>query len=225
MKKHHHVISYVVFLVVMLVCSSCVEETPTESILQGTVKNMLDDEIIHPAFLIQGDELLATTDENGTYEITSLDPGTYSLICSAVDYGDKTMQVEVKQGNVASYDFLLSPDDREGRVYGELHDRTLYEEELIANPSMAGWSEKELFDGVTGATIQTVTFGMDLPASELYIGDTLYSVTDGFGQYWFDVQSGTYPLSISSPGYRDTLMIVKVEPDTRIYANFILSEN
>ena len=183
---------------------------------------MLDDETIHPAFLILGDELLTITDESGTYEITSLDPGIYTLVCSAIDYGDKTIQVELEAGNVVSNDFLLSPYYSKGSVYGELHDQTLYNERLIDNPSMADWNGKELFDGVSGATIQTMTFGFDLPASEIYIGDSLFSVTDGFGQYWFDIQSGTYPLRVSSIGYKDSVKIVKVDPDTSFFANFIL---
>lgn len=224
MEKHHHSISYLVFLVTMLICSSCDEESPVETVLQGTVRNMLDDEIIHPAFLILGDELLTITDEHGTYEITSLDPGTYSLLCSAIHFGDKTMQVEVEHGNTVSYDLLLSPDNSKGRVYGELHDQMLYNESLIANLSMAGWNGKELFDGVSGATIQTMTFGYDLPAAEIYIGDSLYSVTDGFGQYWFDIQSGTYPLMVSIPGWADSMRVIRVEPDSSIFVNFILSK-
>ncbi len=222
MENYHNCISYLVFFVTMLIYSSCDEKYQTGTVLQGTVRNILDDETIHPAFLILGDELLTITDDNGIYEITSLDPGIYSLVCSAINYGDKTMQVEVEDGNVVFNDFLLSPDDSKGRIYGELHDQTLYEERLIVNPSMADWNGKELFDGVSGATIQTMTFGFDLPASEIYIGDSLFSVTDGFGQYWFDIQSGTYPLRVSSIGYKDTVQIVKVEPDTSIFANFIL---
>ena len=220
----YNCISYLVLFFTMLICSSCDEKYQAEAILRGTVKNMLDDETIHPAFIILGDELLTITDDNGKYEITSLDPGVYSLLCSAINYGDKTMQVAVEEGIVVSNDFLLSPDDSKGRVYGELHDQTLYDERLIVNPSMADWNGKELFDGVSGATIQTMTFGFDLPASEIYIGDSLFSVTDGFGQYWFDIQSGTYPLRISSIGYMDTMQIVKVEPDARTFANLILSK-
>ena len=224
MEKYHHYISNLLFLAAMLMCISCEKENPAETVLLGTVKNVQDDETVHPAFLILGDELLATTDESGTYEIKSLDPGIYSLVCSALSYADKTMQIELKEGNVVSNDFLLSSDSSEGRVYGELHDQTLYDEQLELDPSMGDWNGKELFDGVSGATIQTMTFGLDLPASEIYIGDSLFSVTDGFGQYWFDVQSGTYPVRISSTGYQDTLQIVRVEPDSRVYANFILSK-
>lgn len=206
----------------ILTFDSCEKDIQRETLLQGTVLDLSDDKAIHPAFLILEEKLLATTDESGKYEILSLEPGTYSLVCSAINYSDRTVQLEVKEGNTVVYDFLLSPDDSEGRVYGELHDQTLYDEGLIVDPSMADWNGKELFDGVSGATIQTMTFGFDLPASEIYIGDSLFSLTDGFGQYWFDIQSGTYPLRVSSSGYRDSMQIVKVESDARVYANFIL---
>ncbi len=224
MGKYRYYTLNLVFITAILINISCDKEDQAETILQGTVKNMLDNEPVHPAFLILGDELLSTIDESGTYEIKTLDPGIYFLVCSAINYADKTMQVELKEGHVASNDFMLSPDSSEGRVYGELHDQTLYDEQLMLNPSLADWNSKELFDGVSGATLQTMTFGLDLPASEIFIGDSLFSVTDGFGQYWFDVQPGTYPLRVSSIDYRDTMQIVKVQKDGRVYANFILSE-
>jgi hypothetical protein len=210
------------FFLILLIFSSCEEEFHSGTVLQGTVMNMLDSKPIHPAFLILEDELLAVTKENGYYEISSLNPSIYTLVCSAIDYGDKTMLVELPAGNVVSQDILLHPDESQGKIYGELHDKTLYDEQLMVNPSMAAWNEKELFDGVSGATIQTMTFGFDLPASEIYIADSLFALTDGFGQYWFDIQTGTYPIRISSSGYRDTIQIVKVEADSSVFANFIL---
>lgn len=223
--RHYHVSSILpLILLISLMGISCEKTNQEETLMQGSIKNISDEKAIHPAFLILGEKLLATTDEKGIYHISSLEPGTYSLVCSAINYADKTLQIEVKEGNTVEYHFLLSPDDSEGRVYGELHDQTLYDEELIANPSMADWSGEELYDGVSGATIQTMTFGFDLPASELFIGDSLLSLTDGFGQYWFDIQSGTYPLRVSSIGHSDSMQIVTVTPDTRVYANFILSK-
>ncbi len=222
MKYNYSSLLYPLFLLMILIFDSCEKEIQTKTALLGTVLNISDDEAIYPAFLILGDELLATTDKSGKYEISTIEPGTYSLVCSAMNYSDRTVQLDVKEGNTIVYDFLLSPDDSKGRVYGELHDQTLYNEQLTVNPSMADWNGKELFDGVSGATIQTMTFGFDLPASEIYIGDSLHALTDGFGQYWFDIQSGTYPIRVSCPGHRDTMQIVKVESDARVYANFIL---
>ena len=224
MEKYRNYISFLVCILTILLCNSCDKESPTGTVLQGTVRNMQDDQPIYPAFLILDNELLATTNESGSYEINSLDPGIYSLVFSAINYADKTIQLELKEGHEQSNDVVLSPDHSEGRVYGELHDQTLYDEELLVNPSMEDWNGKELYEGVSGATIQTPTFGNDLPSSEIYIGDSLMELTDGFGQYWFDVQCGTYPLRVSSNAYRDTMQIIKVEADSRIYANFILSE-
>lgn len=224
MEKYRNYISFLSCILTLLLFYSCDKESQTETILEGTVRNMQDDQPIYSAFLILDNELLATTNESGSYEINSLDPGIYSVVYSAINYGDKTMQLELKEGHVLSNDVVLSPDHSEGRVYGELHDQTLYDEELLVNPSMEDWNGKELYEGVSGATIQTVTFGNDLAASEIFIGDSLMELTDGFGQYWFDVQCGTYPLRVSSIDYRDTMQIIKVEADSRIYANFILSE-
>jgi hypothetical protein len=224
MRKNIYRTLYLIPLAALFLCSSCEEEYPDETTLLGTVANILDDEPVHPAFLILGDELLASSDENGVFELTSFEPGVYSILCSAIGFHDETIIIEVKEGKITHNDFHLTPGNRKGSVYGELHDQSIYKERLIADPSMANWSDGELFDGVSGATIQTMTFGYDLPPSELYIGDSLFSLTDGFGQYWFEVQAGTYPLSISSPGYRDSTMIIKVEPDTSIFGNFILKE-
>ena len=121
-------------------------------------------------------------------------------------------------------DFFLTADDSKGRLYGELHDQTLYDAGLIKNPSMTGRNGKDLFDGVSGATIQTMTFGYDLPAAEVYIGDSLIALTDGFGQFWSDIQTGTYPFRVSMPGWDDQIQVIKVPLDSRIFANFILSQ-
>ena len=113
-----------------LMISGCSKENQTDTILKGTVTDLQEGGPVFPAFLIQGDKLLATTEEDGSYEITSLDPGNYSLLCSAINYGDETVQVEVSHGESLSYDFQLSADNRKGRVYGEFHDRELYLEQL-----------------------------------------------------------------------------------------------
>jgi hypothetical protein len=206
--------------VLVLISISCDKESQGETILTGTVENMVDGEAIFPAFLIFGDELLATTQKDGVYEIKSLEPGSYTLVCSAIDYGDKTIQVEVSEGETVSIDFQMSPDDRKGRVYGEFHNNALFLDQLTANPEKATWSGKELFDGVSGATIET---SFDMPSSTVLVGDSLYAYADGYGQFWFDIQSGTYPVTGTSSGYNDTMLILRIEPDTEVYANYMLS--
>ncbi len=222
MRKNINCTLYLILIAALSICSSCEEENSDETVLLGTIKSKLDDQPIFPAYLILGSELLATSDGSGVYEITSLEPGEYTLVCSAINFEDETLVIEIEEGKIISNDFLMSPGNSLGSVYGELHDQGLYDAQLMVDPSMAAWTDQELYDGVSGATIQTMTFGHDLPSSEVYIGDSLFSLTDGFGQYWFDVQAGTYPLRISSPGYRDTMQIIKVGSDTEVIGNFIL---
>lgn len=211
---------YLLFFLIALMISACSKEDQTDTILKGTVTGLVDGEPIFPAFLIQGDMLLATTHEDGSYEISSLDPGISSLLCSAINYADHTVQVEVSQGETLSNDFKLLTDDRIGRVYGEFHDKELYLNQLAEVPGMGDWSGQELFDGVSGATIES---SFDMPSSEIFMGDSLFAYADGYGQFWFDIQCGTYPVTGSVSGYIDTLLIINIEPDSEVYINYILS--
>ena len=208
----------------LLLLGACTEKTePTQTTLSGMVKNSLNEAVIHPAYIIYDQQLLATTKEDGTYEITSLEGGTYSMVCSALGYSDQPMQVVIENGKTISNDFLLTPDDTQGGVIGELHDQVLYQERLMNNPSMAEWTDKELFDGVSGATIQGKNFDFDVYPASIYIGDSLFAKTDDYGQFWFDMQIGTYPITVVSEGWRDSIQITGVKHDSLVFANFILN--
>ena len=206
--------------VMALITSGCDKEEQGETTLAGTVENMVDGEPISPAFLIIGEKLLSTSQKDGTYEIKSLEPGSYTLVCSAINYGDKTIQVEVTVGKTVYMDFQLSPDNRKGRVYGEFHNDSLFQDQLTTNPEKATWNGKELYDGVSGATIET---SFDMPSSSILVGDSLFAYADGYGQFWFDIQCGTYPITGSSSGYNDSMLIIHVEPDTEVYKNYMLN--
>jgi len=208
-------------LMLLAGCSEKIESTETG--IKGTVKDIAQDALIYPAYIIHGQELLATTDEDGYFEITSLEEGIYTLVCSALNYSDQSLQLAVEEGAIVSQDFLLTSDEQTGTVYGELHDQVLYDEQLISDPGMADWTGKELFDGVSGATIQKKSFP-DLPPGDIYIGDSLFFSTDDYGQYWSDIQHGTYPIRVSLSGYRDSMQILRIVPDSSAFANFILRE-
>jgi len=220
----HKSIYHLFLITTILLLNSCEDENQTWTLIKGSVLSMEDHKSVHSAFLISDNEILASTREDGSFEIDSQDPGMYSILCSSLGFKDTLIQIEVKEGALTVLDFFLNTDDSRGRVYGELHDQSLYNEQLARNPSMADWNGEELFDGLSGATLQTVTFGYDLPSAEIFIGDSLIALTDGFGQYWVDLQSGTYPLRVSMPGYRDTIQIIQVEQDSHIFANFILTQ-
>ena len=207
----------------LLFAGCCEKNESTESGIKGTVKDIAQDAVIHPAYIIHDQELMATTDEDGSYEITTLEEGIYTLVCSALNYGDQSLQLIIEKGAIVSQHFLLTPDEQTGTVYGELHNQVLYDEQLILYPGMADWTGKELFDGVSGATIQKKSFP-DLPPGDIYIGDSLFFSTDEYGQYWSDIQHGTYPIRVSLPGYRDSMQILRIVPDSSAFANFILTE-
>jgi hypothetical protein len=225
MKAVSNFCTVVACITALLSLRSCTKEPdpPGGSIILGRVSSYASDESIHPAYIILGDELLATTGAEGSFRIDSPDPGTFELLCSALDYLDQTVQVKVETGRSSTVDFHLVADDRAGRVYGEFQDSGLYSESLLSHPSMADWTAKEQFDGVTGATLQSMTFGGVLPARKVYLGDSLLCFSDDFGQFWAEIQCGTYPLTGSCEGYRSQMRIIRVEPGERTYANFFLS--
>ena len=215
-------------LSIMLIIIKCNknpnEPKPTNGAIEGNVKSVLpgNSSAIHPAYIFNENRLLTTTDEAGNYSIAAIEEGTYQLTCSALNYRDSTEQVRVPGGKTVTYDFSLTPDSSIGRVYGEFEDVTLYNQGLQTNPAMASWDSKKIFDDVTGATVQAKTLGYEIPDRKVFLGDSLLAISDGFGQYWFKIQCGIYPITGYCEGYHDTTLVIKVLPDTKVYANFFL---
>mgnify|MGYP006289039625 FL=1 len=210
-------------LIFLLYCEQSSEPKETTGHISGVVKSAgSNDVFIHPAFIFSGDSLICTTDVQGEFSITPLNEGRYSLTCSALGYRDTTMQVQVLGGQTAKPVLLLTPDVATGRVYAEFQDDFLFQQELQTDSSMTLWNAQELFDGVTGATLQSKTLRMELPPRQIFIGDSLIAITDDFAQAWFDVQAGTYPLRGCCEGYVDSTQVVRVIPDERVYVAFFL---
>ncbi len=211
------------FLTLLLFGACTKKDEPTQTTLSGIVKNSLNDTPVYPAYIIYDKQLIASASEGGTYKITSLEGGTYTMTCSAIGFSDQSMQVLIENGKATGHDFLLTPDETESLVMGELHDQVLYQQQLVDNPSMANWTDQELFDGVSGATIQGKNFDFDVHPASIYIGDSLFAKTDDYGQYLFEVQIGTYPITVVSEGWRDSLQIKEVVYDSyAVFANYIL---
>lgn len=83
--------------------------------------------------LIEGTSTGATSDSEGRYEITGLEPGTYTLVASFVGYAEQTQEVNVEAGETVTADF-------------ELSSSTIAMDEVVA----IGYGEQERQD-VTGA--------------------------------------------------------------------------
>jgi hypothetical protein len=108
------------------------------------------------------------------------------------------------------------------KVYGEFQDAALYADNLKQRPEMAGWSDKELFDGLTGATLQTKTFGRGLPPCTVHRGEKIIAYADGFGQFWVSLAPGTHILTGRCRGYRNVNVEVNVKAGGKYYINFIM---
>ena len=197
------------------------EKDPGEPAVHITVSDKADGTPVQRAFLLRGEEFLGISDESGSFPALHPEPGTISLRCSALGFSDHDQEVKVNERGITNAAFGLNADDQTGRVYGELHDLDLFRDQLAGKPEMAQWTGRELFDGVTGATL---FYDYDQPPATIHLGDSLMAYADGYGQFWFEVQAGTYPLKAASEGYRDTLKIVEVMPDTRTYVIFVLDQ-
>lgn len=214
----------ILFISFFIKCDNATEPKETKGIVTGTVKNVLlgDGSIIHPAYIFLEDSLIATTNEFGEYSISSIENGSYFITCSSLGFRDTTTQVQVIAGKTVTHDFYLTPDSSTGRIYGEFQDMTLFNNSLETNPSLAEWDAEQIFASVTGATIQAKTLMYDVPDRKVFLGDSLLAITDGFGQYWIEIQCGTYCITGSCEGYKDAMQVIKVLPDTRVYVNFFL---
>ena len=199
------------------------EPQETVGSIQGTVVNLnAEMSMISPAYIFFEDSLLTTTDEMGVFSIATLEKGDYPLTCSALGYRDTTMQVTVQGGQTTVFDFPLTPDATTGRVLAEFQDMFLFAEVLAEIDSLANWSDKEMFEGVTGATLQSKTLRRELPERRVFLGDSLLAISDDFGQCWFNLQIGTYPVRATCDGYEDTEQVIRVLPDEKNYVIFFL---
>ncbi|MBN1999973.1 carboxypeptidase regulatory-like domain-containing protein [candidate division KSB1 bacterium] len=219
------------FLLVLFVFVTCIilpqckkdnpsEPKPPSDSLVGTVKSA-DGSPIHPAFIFLNDSLLAETGSTGQFSVETLTGSQILLICSALGYADETAQISIQSGKQASVDFVLSADTTKGRVYGEFQDLVWFKNALLENPDLKDWDEKQMWQAVTGATMQSMTMG-ELPPRQVYIGDEHIRIADDFGQFWVEVQCGTYAFKGVCDGYKTDVQVLKVLPEQKHYIIFYL---
>lgn len=86
-------------------------ELPAQ-IIKGKVTDAVNSEpLVGATIRIEGTKLGAVADIDGTYEITDLPSGVYSLKVSYIGYNDKTISgVEVKGNNIVSLNISLTVD-------------------------------------------------------------------------------------------------------------------
>jgi hypothetical protein len=212
------------FALFFATCKNSTGPKVVNGTIKGMIKNVVTGAVLvnHPAYIFIDDSLYTTTDKNGNYSISGVREGSYSLLCSSLFYLDSTSQVHVRGGKTVACNFALTPDSTMGRVYGEFEDVTLFNESLKNDSSLASWDARRIWMETTGATIQMKTLEYDVPDRNVFLGDSLLATTDGFGQFWFNLQAGTYCIRGTCEGYQDATQVIKVLPGTRIYSNIYL---
>jgi len=86
------------------------EEEELLGTIAGTVTDSSNAEPIEGAtVVVEGTELLATTDGNGDYEIDEVPVETYTVTASAEGYDDDSQSVTVIAGETSTADFTLEP--------------------------------------------------------------------------------------------------------------------
>ncbi len=213
-------------LLLLVVWAGCKKNSTEPPLLTpGSVSGIVrcGGNVVHSAYIFWGDSLLTTTDSQGAYHVDNVEPADYLLTASALFCGDTTLSVQVKSGSTTTLDFTLSPDSSIGRVYGEFQDDSLFQQRVLQDAGLASMTEKEICDGGTGATLQAKTLGYYIPDRTVSLGDSLLAYSDGYGQYWLKLPTGTYPLTGACEGYKSRTRVVTVPPnDGRVYLNFFL---
>jgi hypothetical protein len=113
-------------------------------------------------------------------------------------------------------------DPEKGRIYGEFEDLGFFEKTISKKPEMAAWSDKDVWDGLSGATIQSKTMGPEVPDRMVLLDEKIIAYTDGFGQFWVALPPGAYSLVGRCDGYEDGVIKIDVKPQSVNYANFYL---
>jgi hypothetical protein len=218
------VLSSFLMLFILTGCHQTTEQTPTHGSVQGTVRCVQagGTYTVYPAFIFWGDSLLATTDLQGSYRINDLKVGGYDLLGSALYCADTTLAVQVQGDRTVTLDFDLRSDSTTGLVVGEFQDAFLFQQRLLEDTTLADWSEKQIYDAATGATLQSKTLLYFVPDRFVSLGDSAMTTSDAWGQYGLYMPWGTYPLTGSCEGYENITRVVNVQPGSQNYINFFL---
>jgi hypothetical protein len=176
---------------------------------------------IYPFYIIEGDSLLSIENENNQFSI-ELEEGEHKIVFSAIGYSDTIISIQIS-GNIYG-DIQLKENKETGRIYGEFQDLKLFQQKATENNELAKWSDKQIMDGVTGATIMENNNSTNFEQAQVFIGDSMLGYADVYGQYWFEIQCGTYPLTGKSAGFLSETKVIKVAPRAKVDLNFFLQK-
>ncbi len=223
MKRIIYFAACFIFLIASFIigCKDKDELEPTKGYLHLTVLSQANNNPVANAKVILNDNLYGQTDETGKYANDSMSTGNYILTCTAINFLDTSLTITIRGGQITQVNLAMIADTF-GKVFGEFQDLILFNQNAVDNPKLKTWDEEQVYDGVTGATIDKFGFHHDVPERKVISDDTILTVSDGYGQYYFKIQSGTYLLTGSCDGYADTSREIKVLPGSSNYVNFFL---
>jgi hypothetical protein len=217
-----NLISVIALVIVLVFFTRCDNDEPEQGKGQLTVnvRELANNNTGIRANVFLDDSLYGTTDTNGLYMNNSVNSGNYTLTCSAIDFRDTVLKIKIISGENTKFDFYLT--STKGKVFGEFQDMYLFRQETEIKPEIKTWDEKQVYDGTTGATICYKFIQNGVPERSVSIGDSIITVSDGFGQYYFKIQCGTYTVTGTCEGYVSSSKVIRVLPDSKIYVNFNL---
>jgi len=176
-------------------------------------------------YLFLNNVLLAEikTDLDGMYKVENIDySGPFDILCSALNYRDTIVTVNLNEGNVSKKDFYLTPDNATGTLRGELQ----YDSLFTLDPSLESLTDQEIHDGVTGATLQSEWTDPNalFPPFIMMGNDTLWPPVDTYGRFRINLPIGTYPLTAIAQGFNPISRVKKIYADSTVYISFNLGK-
>lgn len=219
MKMNSGQICLLFLLIAIFSCDNPTSPVNVKAIFSGEIKNAAKGEPVSPVYIFESDSLISTVDQNNHYSI-ELDYGEHEITFSALGFLDNVVPIKIN-GNIQK-EIKLTENSASGRIYGEFQNLVIFQQKIAEFNNLKNWTEKEIMDGMTGATIQGDYSDPNFEQAQLFIGDSLMGYADVWGQYWMKVQCGTYPLTGKSKGFLSKTRIVKVLPESKIYINFYL---
>lgn len=209
----------ILLIVAIISCEDTEIPEKSNGVFSGNIASN-SGEPIYPTYIFEGDSLLSILNANKQFSI-ELDNGEHEIIFSAIGYSDKVTSISIN-GDLST-EIKFEENQESGRIYGEFQDLILFQQKISEDSDLANWTEKQVLDGVTGATILEDNASTNFQQAQLFIGDSLISYADVYGQYWIEIQCGTYPITGKSEGFTDETKAIKVIPDSRVYFNYYLT--
>ena len=213
-----------VHLLLVYAATLCGQQTGT---LRGTVTLEATGSTLHHATITVGRlGRLAETRDDGTYEITGLPPGTYTITAHMHALSDQSQTVTITPGAVVTADFKLrlSPVKQEVTVTATGQEQTTFDAiqtvAALDTVDLALKSETslgEVLDGQPGVAKRAFGPGPSRPVIRGFDGDRVLIMQDGLPTGTLSSQSGDHGETVD-PSSLEWLEVVK-GPATLLYGS------